>query len=108
MLKEIVNDALREHALELSRPARIIHSPPTSHTAIIMVDMPNWANHPENMRKAERSIETNARAVLGISASIYWRADLDELKAPRTVDAQIQRELTLLRKNARPAAIAGR
>lgn len=103
MLQVIVNDALRDHEIASSRPTRIIQSSTRSHShsAMVMIDVPNWATLRENMRKAERTIETNAQAVLGVSALIYWRADLSELPAKGAASSHIRRELALLREKSR-------
>lgn len=105
VLQEIADDALAFTGLVVTAPVRIVHRETPANAVLIMIDVDSGISDREAIARAERSIETNALAILGLSAAVYLRSAHPHPKFPRPEDpevkAEIHQKIMALRKKRR-------
>lgn len=104
LMREVVDDAMRRSELSLAGRARIIRK--DDQCAVVMIDVSGEVPDQETLRGVENHICSNARALLGISAMVYWRGAAPSLQQTDRVSRLIQQEIQLLRTRGSRAATA--
>ncbi len=105
VLQEIAVDALAFSGLVVTKPVRIVFRETPANAVLLMIDVDTGFSDTDAVERAEHSIETNALAILGLSAAVYLRASTAHPKFPHLEDpevrAAIRHEIKALRQKRR-------